>query len=120
MFERIHVIAKRKKLIKGLWSRDEVELLKKLYPNRNPQEVAEKIGRSLYAVREKAFRLGLKKNGYSGWLKDDVELLRKLFPNRSTRYVADKLGRSLSSTADKAYQMGIKKTKRYLKSIGRA
>ena len=54
-------MAKRKKLIKGLWSKDEVNLLKKLFPNRKTQEIAEQLGRSLKSVQMKASKMGLKK-----------------------------------------------------------
>ena len=40
-------MAKKKKLIKGLWSKDDVKLLKKLFANRATQEVADQLGRSL-------------------------------------------------------------------------
>jgi hypothetical protein len=54
-------MAKRKKLIKGSWSKDEVKLLKKLFPNRSTQGVADQLGRSLKSVQIKASRMGLKK-----------------------------------------------------------
>jgi len=44
------------------WSAKEIELLKKLYPHRNSQEVADKIGRSVGMVRARASKLGLKKS----------------------------------------------------------
>ncbi len=44
------------------WSVKEIELLKKLYPHRNSQEVADKIGRSVGMVRARACKLGLKKS----------------------------------------------------------
>lgn len=44
------------------WSAKEIELLKKLYPHRNSQEVADKIGRSVGMVRTRAWKLGLKKS----------------------------------------------------------
>jgi hypothetical protein len=54
-------MAKRKKLIKGSWSKDEVKLLKKLFPNRSTQGVADELGRSLRSVMGKAQKMGLKK-----------------------------------------------------------
>jgi DNA-binding CsgD family transcriptional regulator len=44
------------------WSAKEIELLKKLYPHRNSQEVADKIGRSVNTVRVRACKLELKKS----------------------------------------------------------
>jgi len=44
-----------------VWSRKELNLLKKWYPTRTAQEIAEQIGRPVHAVRMRMFRLGLKK-----------------------------------------------------------
>ena len=51
-----------KKLLKGLWSRDDVRQLKKLFPSRSTAEVATKLGRPTEAVKKKASRMGLKKS----------------------------------------------------------
>ncbi len=55
-------MAKRKKLVKGLWSSDEIKLLKKLFPNANTREVAGQLGRSSKSVEQKASKIGLKKS----------------------------------------------------------
>jgi len=54
-------MGKRKKLATGLWSKEDVKLLKKLFPNRKTQEVADQLGRTLKSVKMKASKLGLKK-----------------------------------------------------------
>jgi len=51
----------KKKLVKGLWSKSEVSLLKKLFPNNPTAKVAAGLGRSLDTVKKKASRIGLKK-----------------------------------------------------------
>jgi hypothetical protein len=43
------------------WSKKELKLLKNLYPSRTAQEIADQIGRSVLAVRQRIFKLGLKK-----------------------------------------------------------
>ena len=51
---------KTKRYVEKLWTAEELELLKKLYPtSTSVQEIAEKIGRPLGAVRQKAYNLGL-------------------------------------------------------------
>ena len=57
-----YAMGKRKKLVTGLWSKDDVKLLKKLFANRRTQEVADQLGRSLKSVRMKASKMGLKKS----------------------------------------------------------
>jgi len=51
----------KKKLVKGLWSKSEVALLRKLFPNNPTTKVAARLGRSPDTVKKKASRIGLKK-----------------------------------------------------------
>ena len=51
-----------KKITKGLWSKSEVALLRKLFLNNSTAKVAERLGRSLDTVKKKASRIGLKKS----------------------------------------------------------
>ena len=54
--------AKRKKLIKGVWSKADVNLLKKLFPNNPTAKIAARLGRPTDAVKKKASRMGLRKS----------------------------------------------------------
>ena len=51
----------KKKLVKGLWSKSEVSLLRKLFPSNPTDKVAAKLGRPTEAVKKKAYSVGLKK-----------------------------------------------------------
>ncbi len=53
---------KKKKLIKGLWSKSELTLLKKLFPNNPTAQIAANLGRPNDAVKKKASRLKLRKS----------------------------------------------------------
>ncbi len=53
---------KKKKLIKGLWSKSELTLLKKLFPNNPTAQIAAKLGRPNDAVKKKASRMRLRKS----------------------------------------------------------
>lgn len=46
---------------KGLWSEKELKLLKKEFPKRPCDEVAKMLGRPFYAVKRKAYRMGIYK-----------------------------------------------------------
>jgi len=50
--------AKAKKSRPRPWSEGEVKLLKKLYPGGRAEEIAERTGRSLTAVKTKGIRHG--------------------------------------------------------------
>jgi hypothetical protein len=52
----------RKSLTKGVWSRNDVKQLRKLFPTRPTAEVAARLGRPTEAVKKKASRMGLRKS----------------------------------------------------------
>jgi hypothetical protein len=112
-------MAKKKKLIKGPWSwkKEDIKLLKKLYPKGNIKKLAEQLNRPLTAVRQKAYDIGMKSNVYNYWTKADLKLLRKLYSNTVTTEIASRLKRSAGSVKTKARQLGLKKSKKYLKTI---
>jgi len=112
-------MAKKKKLIKGPWSwtKDDIKLLKKLYPHGNTKMIAERLNRPLTAVRQKAYDIGMKTDIYQYWSKVDINLLKKLYPNTVTQQLANRLKRSAGSIKTKARQLGLRKTESYLKAI---
>jgi hypothetical protein len=52
---------KRKKATKGLWTKAEVSLLRKLFPTNPTSKIAKQLGRKTDAVKKKASRMGLRK-----------------------------------------------------------
>jgi hypothetical protein len=54
-------MAKRKKLVTGVFSKNELKILKKMYSSTGTKEVAAKLGRKVKSVEVKASKLGLKK-----------------------------------------------------------
>jgi len=53
--------ARKKKLIKGQWTKKDLGQLRKLFGNNSTAQVAAELGRPLDAVKKKASRMGLKK-----------------------------------------------------------
>jgi len=53
---------KRRKLIKGAWTKSDLNLLKKLFANNPTAKIAAKLGRPLDAVKKKASRMKLRKS----------------------------------------------------------
>jgi hypothetical protein len=51
----------KKKLTKGLWTKDDLKLLKGTFSNNPTANVAAKLGRPTEAVKKKASRMGLSK-----------------------------------------------------------
>ncbi|HUT31550.1 MAG TPA: hypothetical protein VMX13_17295 [Sedimentisphaerales bacterium] len=54
--------AAKKKAPKGLWTRADINLLKKLFPNNPTSRIAAKLGRKTDAVKKKASRMKLRKS----------------------------------------------------------
>lgn len=55
-------MAKKKKAKKGLWTKGDLSLLKKLFPNNPTAKISAKLGRPNDAVKKKASRMGLRKS----------------------------------------------------------
>jgi hypothetical protein len=110
---------KQKKLISGPWSwtKDDIKLLKKLYPHGNTKMIAERLCRPLTAVRQKAYDIGMKTEIYQYWTKDDLKLLKELYPNTITEELAKRFSRSAGSIKTKARQLGLRKSESYLQAI---
>jgi hypothetical protein len=53
---------KIKKSKVGPWTKEEIRILKRLFPNRSCIEVAKKLGRPFYAVKRKSYRMGIYKS----------------------------------------------------------
>jgi hypothetical protein len=51
----------KKKLTKGLWTKSDLNQLRKLFPNNPTAAIAAKLGRPTDAVKKKASRMGLRK-----------------------------------------------------------
>ena len=84
-------------------------MLKKLFPRGRAREIAERIGRPLTAVRQKAYSMGIKTREWRHWSANEVKLLKKLYPSENTQSIADKLGRSSEWVRQKANLIGLKK-----------
>jgi hypothetical protein len=74
-------MAKSKKNSRVAWSEDEVKLLKRLFPRGRAREIAEQIGRTLAAVRQKTYSMGINTRERRLWSANEVKLLKELYPN---------------------------------------
>ncbi|MHC4574834.1 MAG: hypothetical protein ACYS76_12020 [Planctomycetota bacterium] len=54
--------AKKRRSPKGLWTKADVNLLKRLFPANPTSKIAARLGRKTDAVKKKASRMGLKKS----------------------------------------------------------
>lgn len=112
-------MTKEKKLIKGPWSwtKNDIKLLKRLYPRGNTRKIAERLNRPLTAVRQKAYDIGMKTDVYRYWSEVDLKLLAKLYPETAMKDLVKRFSRSAGSIKTKARELGLKKSQKYLKLI---
>ncbi len=52
----------KKKAIKGVWTKSDLNLITRLFPNNPTAKIAAKLGRRTDAVKKKASRMGLRKS----------------------------------------------------------
>jgi hypothetical protein len=101
------------------WTRRENDLLKRLYPLIHTQVLAEMLHTTELNVRQKAFRLGIKKDWKGGYhsppkrpvekpyTKREIKQLRKMFTVLTTREISRKLTRGQWSLSAKFKELGL-------------
>lgn len=95
---------------KTSWTPRELEILKRDYPVKTCQEIADSIGRGVRATYIMAYRLGLKKDHYGkGWTPRMILMLRTLYPITFNYALAKYFGMSKTSVIRKARQLGLYK-----------
>lgn len=99
------------------WTKEDIRLLKRLYPKGKIKKVAERLGRPLTAVRQKAYDLGLKTKKYKYWSDDELRILKKQFAETPTAELAQILERSVGTVKVKAKELGLKKSESYINDI---
>lgn len=104
-------MAQERKRNKGPWSREELELLKKLFPVKSTLEIASRLNRSFHSVRRETILMGLSRRKEWAWSKEEIKQLKKMYATTSTWKIANKFGRSLSAIRRQARKMGLKKKK---------
>ncbi len=109
----------------NLW-REQKELLIQLYPTTSNQELAKLFGRSRFAIKTTALKLGLHKAAYvqgerNGrgiklWTQAEDALIRKLYPTTQAKDIAARLEeRDAKSIQSRASLLGVKKNPAYKK-----
>ena len=93
------------------WSKDELRVLKRLFPVGKARQVADKVGRSLSTVKQKAYSMGLATRENRRWKVSEIKIVRTRFLTTDTQKLADRLGRTVLAVIARAGSMGIRKTK---------
>ncbi|MCK5113488.1 MAG: hypothetical protein KAR11_01845 [Phycisphaerae bacterium] len=92
------------------WSKDEIKMLKNLYPQNPNKYLAKKLKRTEAALTTKAAELGLKKVvRFSGrnWKPREIDFLEKSYHKMTYRQIAEKMDRSTASVSAMAVKLEL-------------
>ena len=93
------------------WSKADLRLLKRLFPLGKGRQVADKVGRSLSTVKQKAYSMGLATRENRRWEVSEIKIVRTRFLTTDTQKLADRLGRTVLAVISRAGSMGLRRTK---------
>lgn len=97
------------------WTYKELEKLRREYPVRIAEDIANDLGRGVRAVYFMAYRLGLKKSHRGTvWTPKMLTLLKSLFPITFNKPLAACLGVSMRTLIRKARELGLEKKPGFL------
>lgn len=91
--------------IRKLWTKKEICLLIKLYPNMTADEIAEKLNRSSSTIVCKANMLGLKKTLF--WSREQIDFVKKFYRTTTYAQLAGKLGRTRDSVTAMIHRLNL-------------
>lgn len=102
-----------------MWTEGEEAYLKEAFAHTPNKELAEKLGRSLPALKNKVNRMGLSKTvpeevkdldrWGATWEPDELETLEEFYAGASVEDLAKVLGRTPRSIYQKALNLGLRK-----------
>jgi hypothetical protein len=94
-----------------LWSEDEKEILRKLYPDKKVSinEICRLVNRSRYAVLIQAQYLGINRPVHDHeWTTKENNYLKKYYDKKSYKKIADHLGVTHSAVSHQVNRLGLK------------
>ena len=90
------------------WTEVEVKTLRRLYSTHTYQEISEKLGRHIRAVKRKAAKLGLTvPRGRGVWSQEEIDLICKRYHTCTTHELTKELGRCTQAVQNKACELSL-------------
>ncbi|GAB4287711.1 MAG: hypothetical protein Kow0098_04650 [Ignavibacteriaceae bacterium] len=94
------------------WTEEEVAFLRNNY-NRMPfANICSKLNRSVYAVKNKASRLGITETPATPWTEEEIDYLKNNYKKYEYKQIAAHLGRTEKAVVVKARALKLKKRKK--------
>lgn len=107
---------KSKRKRQNLWCVEDLCFLKENYGRVVASKISSHLGRSLGAIHQKAFELGLSSGirGAGHWTHEEICILKRYWPISEPSLMVQKINRSYSSIRNKASELGVVKSEKYL------
>jgi len=94
-------------VMKKLWTRSELNILKKRYTEKGASYVAKKTGHPIHSVVAKANSLGIHSGALRRWSQFELNYILKNYSNKPSDSIARSLKRTVASVDNKARQLDI-------------
>lgn len=94
-------------ILKRRWKEEEDKYIVESYGASTVEEISQKLGRSVYAVRKRAIAIGVTCEA-KRWSEEEMEFLNEKWGILNLDTIAQKLNRSRNSILIKAYQMSLR------------
>lgn len=93
------------------WTPDEIASLKaKFFADDRMEDIAESLGRTLFAVQSRVVEMGLRRNSLRSWTEMEDQYLVDEYGGVATATIASFLGRTVAATYARAYTLGLTET----------
>lgn len=103
---------KDKAITNKVFSKEEIEFIRKNYKTMSTKEISEKINKDENQIRDKANYLGLiKTSNHKFWTEEEVDYLMNNYQKEEKDILIDKLERNWGAIVKKANSLGITRKK---------
>lgn len=107
--------------MRKFWNTERDNLLRRHYPKGSLDTLAERIGVSVPAVKQRARVLGIRRKVHVKvpWTERQLKYLREHYATASAEEIAPKVKHSLSGIYQKAKELGLEKSPDFISECGR-
>ena len=107
--------------MRKFWNTERDNLLRRHYPKGSLDTLAERIGVSVPAVKQRARVLGIRRKVHVKvpWTERQLKYLREHYATASAEEIAPKVKHSLSGIYQKAKELGLEKSPDFTRECGR-
>lgn len=92
------------------WDKKSIDKLKEMYENKIPcEEIAKKLGRTIKAVRNKAYKMNIT-NTENRYTDEEINFLKNNYHSYNLKEISKKLNKNKSNVCRKVKELGLDRT----------